>query len=142
MSDIYILQDRSQNYTVDDRMENRIKERQIGYNLRQRRGCTRAVPACPLPHSTPTQGGCEIFIFVISRNYKNENFEATLLLHNLPSATHSPLPSARRFFNAAQQCYFEMKTNTEPYFSVLSSIILCTELKSSARFTKRAPPNR
>ena len=44
--------------------------------------------------------------------------------HNLLSATHPPLTSARRFFNAAWQCYFEMKTNTEPYFSTLSSIIL------------------
>ena len=61
----------------------------------------------------------------ISRNYKNENFAATLLLHNLRSATHPPLPSARRFFNVAWQCYFEIKTNTEPYFSILSSIILC-----------------
>ena len=26
---------------------------------------------------------------------------------------------------SAQQCYFEMKTNKEPYFSILSSIILC-----------------
>ena len=60
----------------------------------------------------------------ISQNYENKNFAATLLLHNLPSATHPPLPSARRFFNAARQSYFEMKTNTEPYFSILSSIIL------------------
>ena len=37
----------------------------------------------------------------IARNYENENFAATLLLHNLPSATHPPLPSAKRFFNAA-----------------------------------------
>ena len=58
------------------------------------------------------------------QNYENKNFAATLLLHNLPSATHPPLPSGRRFFNVAQQCYFEMKTNTEPYFSILSSIIL------------------
>ena len=50
----------------------------------------------------------------ISQNYETENFATTLLLHNLPSATHPPGPSARRFFNAAQQCYFEMKTNTEP----------------------------
>ena len=40
----------------------------------------------------------------IFQNYENENFAATLLLHNLPSATHPPLPSARRFFNAAGQC--------------------------------------
>ena len=53
-----------------------------------------------------------------------KNFAATLLLHNLPSATHPPLPSARRFFNAARQCYFEMKTNKEPCFSILSFIIL------------------
>ena len=38
-----------------------------------------------------------------------KNFAATLLLHNLPSATYPPLLSARRFFNAARQCYFEMK---------------------------------
>ena len=61
----------------------------------------------------------------ILQNYEYENFAATLLLHNLPSATHPPLQSARRFFNVEQQCYFEMKTNTEPYFSILSSIILC-----------------
>ena len=60
----------------------------------------------------------------ILHNYENENFSATLLLHNLPSATHPPLPSARRFFNAARQCYFEMKTNKEPCFSILSFIIL------------------
>ena len=35
----------------------------------------------------------------------------------------SPLPSAIRFYNVVQQCYFEMKTNTEPYFSILSSTI-------------------
>ena len=41
-------------------------------------------------------------------------------------STQTPLLSARRFFNVAQQCYFEMKTNTEPYFSILSSIVLCS----------------
>ena len=60
----------------------------------------------------------------ILQNYGNKNFAATLLLHNLPSATHPTLPSDRRFFNAARQCYFEMKTNKEPYFSILSSKIL------------------
>ena len=55
---------------------------------------------------------------------KNENFAATLLLHNLLSATHPPLLSARRFFNAVRQCYFEMKPNKEPCFSILSIIIL------------------
>ena len=60
----------------------------------------------------------------ISRNYENENFAATLLLHNLPSATYPPLPSARRFFNAVWQCYFEMKPNKGPCFSILSFIIL------------------
>ena len=40
-------------------------------------------------------------------------------------ATHPPLPSAKRFFNAAQQCYFDMKTNKEQCFSILSFIILC-----------------
>ena len=59
------------------------------------------------------------------QNYKSKNFTATLLLLNLPSATHPPLQSARRFFNAVRQCYFEMKTNMELYFSILSSIILC-----------------
>ena len=53
-----------------------------------------------------------------------KNFAATLLLHNLPSATQPPLQSARIFFNVARQCYFEMKMNTELYFSILSSIIL------------------
>ena len=47
-----------------------------------------------------------------------------LLLHNLPSATHPPLPSAKRFFIAVRQCYLEMKTIKQPYFSILSSIIL------------------
>ena len=56
---------------------------------------------------------------------KNENFTAILLLHNLLSYTHPPLLSARRFLNAVRQCYFEMKTNKELYFSILSSIILC-----------------
>ena len=58
--------------------------------------------------------------------HKIKNFAKILqpLLHNLPSATHPPLLYARRFFNAAWQCYFEMKTNKEPYFSILSSIIL------------------
>ena len=60
----------------------------------------------------------------ISRNYENKNFAATLLPHNLPSATHPPLPSARRFFNAAWKCYFEMKANKEPCFSILSFTIL------------------
>ena len=58
------------------------------------------------------------------KNYGNENFAATLLLHNLLSATHPPLPSARRFFNVARQCFFDMKTNKESYFSILSFIIL------------------
>ena len=49
----------------------------------------------------------------ISQNYENKIFAATLLLHNLlsASATHPPLLSARRFFNAARQCYFYIKTN-------------------------------
>ena len=91
---------------IDDRMENSIRGRRIVHNL----------------HSYI--GWLQDFVFIISRNYENENFAATLLLHNLLSATHPPLSSARRFFNAARQCYFEMKTNTEPYFSILSSIIL------------------
>ena len=61
----------------------------------------------------------------ISWNYKNKNFAATLLLHNVASAFHPPLLSARRFFTVARQCYFEMKMNTEPYISILWSIILC-----------------
>ena len=60
----------------------------------------------------------------ILRNYENENFASNLLVHNLPSATQPSLPSARRFFNVARQCYFKMKTNSEQYFSILSSIIL------------------
>ena len=72
----------------------------------------------------------------ILRNYENENFAATLLLHNMPSATHPPLPSARRFFNVVQQCYFEMKTNKEPCFSILSIIILCIQ------YTKDTVPRR
>ena len=39
-------------------------------------------------------------------------------------ATHPSLPTAKRFFNAARQCYFDMKTNKEPCFSILSIIIL------------------
>ena len=58
-----------------------------------------------------------------SQNY--EIFAATLLLHNLLSATHPPLPSAKTFFIAARQCYFETKTIKQPYFSILSSIIIC-----------------
>ena len=57
-----------------------------------------------------------------------KNFVATLLLHNLPSATYPPLLSARRFFNAARQCYFDMKRNKEPCFSILSSIFLWTNI--------------
>ena len=135
----------------DDRMENSVNGRRIQNNLRYHGGCARAALARPFPpHCTPTQGGCEMFVFVISRNfrkfflfyfakfkenfvkheiknfakYENENFAATLLLHNLLSAFHPPLPSARRIFNVALQCYFEVKTNTEPYFSILSSLIL------------------
>ena len=51
-------------------------------------------------------------------------FAATLLLHNLPSATHPSLPSAKRFFIVARQCYLEMKTIKQPYFYILSSLIL------------------
>ena len=40
----------------------------------------------------------------ILQNYENKNFAANL-------------------FNVVQQCYFEIKTNTEPYFSILSSTI-------------------
>ena len=61
------------------------------------------------------------------QNYENENFATTLLLHNLLYATHPPLPSAKRFFNAARQCYFDLKTNKEPCFSILSIIILCIQ---------------
>ena len=65
----------------------------------------------------------------ISRTHKIKNFAATLLLYNLPSATHPPIPSAKRFFISARQCYLEMKkTLKEPYFSILSSIILCMKL--------------
>ena len=35
----------------------------------------------------------------ILKNYENENFATTLLLH---------------IFNVARQCYFEMKMNAEP----------------------------
>ena len=55
---------------------------------------------------------------------KTNILAATLLLHNLPSATHPPLPSAKTFFIAARQCYFEMKTIKQPYFSILSSLSL------------------
>ena len=62
------------------------------------------------------------------RNCENKYFAATLLLQNLLSATHPPLLSAKRFFNAARQCYFDMKTNKEPCFSLLSIIILWLQL--------------
>ena len=55
----------------------------------------------------------------LEENYaKHEikNFAATLLLHNLPSA--------KRFFIEARQCYLEMRMIQQPYFSILSSIIL------------------
>ena len=39
--------------------------------------------------------------------------------------TDPPLLSAKTLFNVARQCYFEMKTNKEPCFSILSIIILC-----------------
>ena len=42
-----------------------------------------------------------------------------------------PLPSTRRFFNAVRQCYFDMKTNKEPCFSILSSIFLWAALIGS-----------
>ena len=60
----------------------------------------------------------------ISQHYENKIFAATLVLHNLLSATHPPLLSAKKFFIAAWQCFFEMKTNKELYFSILSSLIL------------------
>ena len=56
---------------------------------------------------------------------KTNIFATTLLLRNLPSATHPPLPSAKTFFIAMRQCYFEMKSIKQPYFSILSSLILC-----------------
>ena len=69
----------------------------------------------------------EIKNFVkILQNYKNKFFEPPLLLHNLPSATHPRLPSAKIFFIAARQCYLEMKTIKQTYFTILSSIILCS----------------
>ena len=51
-------------------------------------------------------------------------FAATLLLHNLPSATQPPLLSTKTFFIAAWQCYFGMKTIKQQYFAILSSLIL------------------
>ena len=102
---------------INDRMENSIKGRGILYNQHQHGGCARAVPAPPSLY----------FYIGWLRNFRFRNFATTLLLHNLSSATHPPLPSARRLFNAAWQCYFEMKTNTEPYFSILSSIILWSD---------------
>ena len=66
----------------------------------------------------------------ISQQLWKQNFAAILLLQNLPSATHPPLPSAWRFFNAVQQCYIEMKTNKEPCFSILPSVILWLETES------------
>ena len=115
-------------------MENGIKGSRIGYNLRKRGGCARAV----LARLPPSLQSCirllQNFVFVISLNFHKffnflfreiKIFAAPLLLHNLPFATHPPLPSAKRFFNAAQQCYFDMKTNKEQCFSILSYIILC-----------------
>ena len=37
---------------------------------------------------------------------------------------YRPSPSAKTLFNAVRQCYFEMKTNKELCFSILSIIIL------------------
>ena len=59
---------------------------------------------------------------------KTKIFAATLLLHNLPSATHPPLTSAKTFFIGVQQCYFEIKTIKQPYFSILSSLILWVKI--------------
>ena len=60
-------------------------------------------------------------------NYKNQHFCS----HPTPTqsafcySTHPPLPSAKTFFIAARQCYFEMKMIKQTYFSILSSFILC-----------------
>ena len=74
-------------------------------------------------------------------NYENKNFAATQLRHNLPSATrtHPPLLSARTFFNAVRHCYFEMKTNKEPNFSILCGNITKI-LESVARPHTHTPP--
>ena len=70
----------------------------------------------------------EAQFFFFSRNHENKNFAAPysyIICHLLLTLPSSPLPSARRFFHPRmRQCYFEMKTNKELYFSILSSIIL------------------
>ena len=55
---------------------------------------------------------------IINRQKMTSIFAATLLLHNQLSATHPPLLSAKTFFIAALQCYFEKKTIKPPYFSI------------------------
>ena len=49
---------------------------------------------------------------------------------------YRPSPSAKTLFNAVRQCYFEMKTNKELCFSILSIIILwsgCNSIGFCAR---------
>ena len=45
-------------------------------------------------------------------------------LHIFLHDTDPPLLSAKKLFNAMRQCYFEMKPNKEPCFSILSIILL------------------
>ena len=58
------------------------------------------------------------------QNYKNKIFCS----HPTPTQSavcYSPSPpAAKRFFIAARQCYLDLKTLKEPYFSILASIIL------------------
>ena len=58
---------------------------------------------------------------------------ATLLLHNLPSATHPPLKSAKRFFIAAQQ-YNKDDKATKLFHSVIYNSVL---LDHNSSFLKR-----
>ena len=56
----------------------------------------------------------------ISTKFKPPPFASICCCYSDP-----PLLSAKTLFNAARQCYFEMKPNKEPCFSILSIIILC-----------------
>ena len=49
------------------------------------------------------------------------------------SATQRPLPSARRFFNAVRQCYFEIKMNTEPHSTTDGIVFQIQSLKGNRR---------
>ena len=61
---------------------------------------------------------------ILSHSQQPYSYTICRLLLTLLFQTHPPLPFAKRLFNVARQCYFDMKANKEPYFSILSIIIL------------------